>query len=87
MILTLRLSAEDEQKVEKLKNYLSQKVASRALLSAAWSYIEDQSTIRKQKKELKELTTKLQHCQTVVKKYVECLDQLRNLKLEQNAGN
>ncbi|MDF2415792.1 hypothetical protein [Aeromonas sp. 1HA1] len=69
MILTLRLTSDEDQVVEQLKHATGQSAASKAVMMAAGSFVHLGQTVERQRVELETLRREFAEYRQVVERY------------------
>ncbi|WP_395948355.1 hypothetical protein ACFWHB_10770 [Aeromonas mytilicola subsp. aquatica] len=79
MILTLRLTPEEDQVVEQLKQATGQSAASKAVMMAAGSFVQLSQTVERQRGELESLRREFAEYRQVVERYKAAQQDFNNL--------
>ncbi|MCY9838257.1 hypothetical protein [Aeromonas media] len=79
MILTLRLTPEEDQVVEQLKQATGQSAASKAVMLAAGSFVQLGQTVERQRAELEALQREFAEYRQVVERYKAARHEFDNL--------
>lgn len=79
MILTLRLTPEEDQVVEQLKQATGQTAASKAVMMAAGSFVQLGQTVERQRAELETLRREFAEYRQIVERYKAARQDFDNL--------